>query len=36
MTRRCGGCGKRKQKSRTNPEICVTCMRRYPSLRVMA
>ncbi len=34
MKRRCGNCGKRKEKSRINPRICVRCMRNYPSLRV--
>jgi len=36
MKRRCNACGKRKAKSRMDPGICVTCMRRYPSLKVMA
>jgi len=35
MKKRCTGCGKRKEKSRINPDICVTCMRKYPSLRVI-
>jgi len=34
MKKCCAGCGKRKEKSLVNPEICVTCFRKYPALRV--